>query len=77
MYGASWDWQPIKEDFSEIAAPLHQLTEKDKKFSWDDACNQAFQQLKEYLMVALILAYPTKGQLFILDCDANTVIGHL
>ena len=29
-------------DFSKIAAPLHQLTEKDQKISWADECNETF-----------------------------------
>ena len=35
------------KDFSKIATPLHQLTEMDKKFSWTDECNEAFNQMKE------------------------------
>ena len=64
------------KDFSKIASPLHQLTEKGRKFEWSDQQEQAFQKLKQCLISAPILAYPILGKLFILDCDAsNASIG--
>ena len=61
------------KDFSKIAAPLHQLTEKNQKFSWADECNEAFNQLKESLTTTPVLAYPVMGKQFILDCDASDI----
>ncbi|KAL1256469.1 hypothetical protein QQF64_012014 [Cirrhinus molitorella] len=60
--------------FAEIARPLHQLTEKGRKFCWGKECEGAFQQLKVSLTVAPVLAYPDpKKKMFILDTDASDV----
>ncbi len=57
--------------FSEIAKPLHQLTEKDRKFAWTEQCSAAFQTLKKKLTEAPLLAHPDFSQPFILDTDAS------
>lgn len=57
--------------FAEIARPLHQLTEKGKRFKWDEACQRAFVELKTHLISAPILAYPDPKKVFILDTDAS------
>ena len=44
--------------FSDIAKPLHQLTQKDTTFTWTDEHAHAFEMLKEKLVQASILAYP-------------------
>ena len=44
--------------FSEIAAPLHQLTNKGVTFKWTESCQLAFNQLKKKLTEAPVLAYP-------------------
>ena len=58
-------------EFSEIAKPLHTLTEKNKTFQWTDKCQEAFSKLKEKLTSAPILAHPDFSKPFILDCDAS------
>lgn len=58
-------------DFSGIARPLHQLTEKGRKFLWSEACEDAFQQLKSRLIVAPILCQPRFELPFCLDTDAS------
>ncbi|GJS15175.1 putative reverse transcriptase domain-containing protein [Tanacetum coccineum] len=45
-------------NFSKITKPLTLLTQKDKKFEWDDEQENAFQTLKEMLCDASILALP-------------------
>lgn len=57
--------------FAEIARPLHQLTEKGRRFKWTEDCQAAFEQLKLSLMSAPILAYPDPHKTFILDTDAS------
>ena len=42
--------------FSKIAAPLTQLTQKNVKFQWSDACQESFQKLKTCLTTALALS---------------------
>lgn len=61
------------QNFSHIAAPLTRLTRKNITFQWDNACEEAFQTLKEKLCTAPILAYPKPGLKYILDTDASDV----
>ena len=59
------------KSFSQIAKPLHVLTEKNRYFEWNDVAEQAFQKLKSALISAPILAYPSETDPFILDTDAS------
>ncbi len=59
------------QSFSAIAKPLHQLTEKNRKFEWTEECEEAFYLLKTKLMSAPILAYPNSSDPYILDTDAS------
>ena len=45
-------------NFAELAAPLHQLTQKSTKFLWTQQCQDAFQKLKKRFTEAPILAFP-------------------
>jgi predicted aspartyl protease len=64
------------QGFAEVAAPLHALTGKEQSFLWDDRCQVAFQQLKQALTVAPVLAMPLDGEPYILDTDdSNHGIG--
>ena len=63
-------------NFSQIAKPLHLLTEKNRPFDWTPNCDDAFHLLKSALTSSPILAYPNEIDGFILDCDAcNTGVG--
>ena len=66
-------------NFANIAAPLHQLTEKGTMYSWTPECDASFNALKKQLTQAPILAYPKFGSgagQFVLATDAsNTGIG--
>ena len=59
------------QNFSNIAAPLYQLTKKNAKFIWTSVCETAFQKLVELLSSAPILSFPTREDPFILDTDAS------
>ena len=59
------------EGFSKIAGPLTRLTQKGVKFEWDDRCEQSFQQLKERLVTAPVLALPTSGEEYVVYSDAS------
>ena len=59
--------------FATIAKPLHQLTEKERKFEWTKECDNAFETLKHFLVEAPILGYPMDRGEFILDTDASDV----
>ena len=58
-------------NFAHIAKPLHQLTEKARDFQWSEGCEEAFQELKNRLTSAPILAFPDFDQPFVLDTDAS------
>ena len=59
--------------FSDVAKPLHKLTEKGQTFSWTEECMKAFEMLKQKLTEVPILAHPDFGKEFILDTDARDV----
>ena len=42
-------------DFSVIASPLTKLLKKYVKFEWNDKCQASFEQLKQFLIEALVL----------------------
>ena len=46
-------------NFSDIAWPLHQLTQKDGMFTWGASQANAFVTLKKRLVQAPVLIYPT------------------
>ena len=60
------------ESFSTTAAPLHDLTRKNKKLSWSSECEEAFLKLKK-LISAPILTYPHAEKQFILDTDVSNL----
>jgi transposase InsO family protein len=59
--------------FATIAEPLHALSKKGARFLWTDACQNAFEQLKQKLTDTEVLALPKDGCRYILDCDASDV----
>ena len=59
--------------FSEIAKPLHILTEKRAKFIWDEKCQAAFTKLKERLTSTPVLAHSNTEDCFTLDTDASDI----
>ncbi|BHF64235.1 hypothetical protein SprV_0200723600 [Sparganum proliferum] len=46
------------KDYANIAAPLHRLTQKEKKFKWTAECNGSFQLLKDSLCTSPVLVFP-------------------
>jgi len=59
--------------FAALAAPLHALTGKNRKFGWTSNCEEGFQELKRALVSSPILAMPNDGDPFVLDTDACDV----
>jgi hypothetical protein len=62
-------WRFI-EWFLKISKTKSELLAKDKKFEWMPACEASFQELKKWLMTALILAMPNMKKSFSIYCDA-------
>ena len=58
-------------NYAKIAAPLHDLLKKDKKFLWTEEAENAFQELKHKLVTAPILGYPQFDSEFILSTDSS------
>ena len=57
-------------NFSEIAAPLNQLTTKYARFVWTAECLEAFNTLRDALITAPVLCYPDFTLEFIIYTDA-------
>ncbi|GFW79739.1 retrovirus-related Pol polyprotein from transposon 17.6 [Trichonephila clavipes] len=64
-------YRKFVKGFSNIARPLHKLTESKQKFQWTKECEDSFLQLKEALTSSPILIYPQPDKPFILDTDAS------
>ena len=58
-------------NFAEIAAPLHQLTNKGVKFEWTPSCRSAFNHLKQKLTEAPYPQFGPAAEQFILQTDAS------
>lgn len=60
-------------NFSQIAAPLNNLTRKNVPFTWSQECQTAFEKLKNALVRPPILQFPnfSKENNFILKTDAS------
>lgn len=58
------------ENFSKIAQPLFKLLAKDVEFQWTNHCENAFQILKEKLLIAPILRGPNWSLPFHISTDA-------
>ncbi|XP_021743391.1 uncharacterized protein LOC110709476 [Chenopodium quinoa] len=52
------------KDFSKIAKPMTSLMKKDKKFEWDDKCEEAFQLLKQKLITAAVLTLSDESGIY-------------
>ena len=60
-------------DFSVVANPLTDLTNKNKEFEWTSSAHQAFEKLKVALSSAPVLSFPLPSGDYILDTDASDV----
>ena len=59
------------EEFSKIASPLTNLTRKNVKFQWTDACERSFTELMQRLASAPILAISTSSGGLVVYSDAS------
>ena len=57
--------------YSKVASPLHTLTKKDVAYEWTPQCQQAYDQLKEMLVTAPLLAFPNFDSPFMMETDAS------
>ena len=59
------------KDFAGIAKPLHQITKKNSRFTWNPEGLNAFEKLKEALIDISVLKHPDNNSPFIVDTDAS------
>ena len=70
--GLTGYYRKFIKNYATIAAPLTDLTKKEAAFHWSDACENAFQTLKEKLTQAPILAYPDYQKEYLLYTDVSS-----
>ena len=69
-------YRQFVRDYSTVAAPLVLLTRKIVKWKWGKDQDIAFNDLRDALSSAPVLAPPDYSKLWIIDCDAsNDAIG--
>lgn len=66
----SW-YRRFVDGFSDIISPLTALLRKNKKFVWDEKCDESFRKIKEALISAPILACPNFDYPFYVQTDAS------
>ena len=59
------------QNFSKIATTLTNLTRKITKYEWTYQCEEAFQELKKWLMSVRILFLSTNDEDFAVYSDAS------
>ncbi|XP_042400896.1 uncharacterized protein LOC121990913, partial [Zingiber officinale] len=69
--GLAGYYRRFVEGFSSIAMPLTRLTRKGVKFTWSEACETSFQELKRRLVSAPVLVLPSGDDGFVLYTDAS------
>nr|GEV01990.1 putative reverse transcriptase domain-containing protein [Tanacetum cinerariifolium] len=71
ILGLAGYYQRFIKDFSKIAKSLTELTQKNKKYIWEEDQKSTFQLLKQKLYEAPILALPKGNDDFVVYCDAS------
>ncbi|XP_076660488.1 uncharacterized protein LOC143363841, partial [Halictus rubicundus] len=69
--GLSGHYRKFIRNFSKIAKPLTDLTQKDVPFHWTDKQQNSFETLKQKLCEAPVLTYPDFNRQFTLTTDAS------
>ncbi|CAH9130500.1 unnamed protein product [Cuscuta epithymum] len=69
--GLAGYYRKFVEGFSAIALPLTTLTRKGKEFEWTGHCEKSFQELKNRLTSAPVLALPEGKEGFVIYTDVS------
>ena len=69
--GLAGYYRRFVKDFSKLAVPLTQLTQKGQPFEWNDEREAAFHELKTRLPTAPILTQPSSTENFVIFSDAS------
>ena len=68
--GLAGYYRRFVEGFSKIAQPLTNLLRKNKKFEWDQKCQESFEELRRKLTSAPVLAVSQGTEGFVIYSDA-------
>ncbi|KAG5886076.1 hypothetical protein JTB14_018935 [Gonioctena quinquepunctata] len=60
--------------FAEIAAPLTDMIDKKKRFTWSEEAEKAFQKIEELVSKPLELAMPVFLRRFCIQSDASHIV---
>jgi hypothetical protein len=69
--GTASYYRRFVQDFATIAAPLHAVAAPKTEWEWGEKQQRAFDELKEALCTAPVLAFPVPDAPYILDTDAS------
>ena len=69
--GLAGFYRRFVKDFSTIASPLHALSKKNAPFVWGPSQDTSFNELKNFLTHAPVLALPNFDKPFEIHCDAS------
>ena len=69
--GLAGYYRKFVEGFSKIATPLTNLLKKDQKFKWSDTCQHSFEELRQRLTTALVLALPSRKDDYVVYSDSS------
>ena len=61
-------------DFAKIANPITALTKKDRVWDWTEACQQAFDKLKEQVTSAPVLRHFDPARPAFLETDSSDYV---
>ena len=70
MLGHAGFYRRFIKDFSKISRSLCRLLEKEITFEFDEKCKCAFEDIKDRLITAPIMATPDWSKDFEIICDA-------
>ena len=68
-----WIWKLLPEIYSDITRPLNDLMKKDRKFEWNNDCQQAFDLLKKKFTEEPVLMMPDHTKPFQIKSDVSKV----
>jgi hypothetical protein len=67
-------YRHLIQNYAKIVAPLENLLRKDIKYEWTTKFHQAFDTLKEKLVIVAILIFPDWSKLFHVHIDASSIV---